>query len=173
MSFDRAPRALVVGASETAELLHLPVLAGLRDAGRLELVEICDLRLGNASSVRQKFGFARDGGDAANAVARDDIDVVYLFGGARMHHALGLAALHAGNHLFVEKPIAPSYSDTVELADAAEARGLVAVGGHNRRSLPRSIGFAPRPARRDGRRLRRCSTRTRSACRRRSARRAG
>jgi len=135
MSFDRAPRALVVGASETAELLHLPVLAGLRDAGRLELVEICDLRLGNASSVRQKFGFARDGGDAANAVARDDIDVVYLFGGARMHHALGLAALHAGNHLFVEKPIAPSYSDTVELADAAEARGLVAVGGHNRRFL--------------------------------------
>lgn len=132
---DRAPRALVVGASETAELLHLPVLARLRDAGRLDLVEICDLRLASATGVRRKFGFARDSGDAGDAIARHDIDLVYLFGGARMHHSVGLAALHAGKHLFVEKPIAPSYFDAVELADAAHARGLIAVGGHNRRFL--------------------------------------
>jgi phosphoglycerate dehydrogenase-like enzyme/predicted dehydrogenase len=129
------PRALVVGASETAELLHLPLLARLRDIGRLELVEICDLRLESARAARNKFGFARDGGDAATAIARDDIDLVYCFGSARMHHALGLAALSAGKHLFVEKPIAPSYADAIELADAARQRELIAAGGHNRRFL--------------------------------------
>jgi phosphoglycerate dehydrogenase-like enzyme/predicted dehydrogenase len=136
------PRALVVGASETAALLHLPVLAALRDAGRLQLMEICDLRLESAGAMRDRFGFARESGDAAAAIARDDIDLVYLFGGARMHHALGLAALEAGKHLFVEKPIAPSYAEAMALADAARERGLIAVGGHNRRFLSAFDGIA-------------------------------
>jgi phosphoglycerate dehydrogenase-like enzyme/predicted dehydrogenase len=135
MSGKPAPRALVVGASETAALLHLPVLARLRDQARLELVEICDLRQTSAAAARQRFGFGSDSGDAVAAIARDDIDVVYLFGSARMHHMLGLDALRAGKHLFVEKPIAPSFAGAMQLADAAEARGLIAVGGHNRRFL--------------------------------------
>jgi phosphoglycerate dehydrogenase-like enzyme/predicted dehydrogenase len=129
------PRALIIGASETAALLHLPVLARLRDAGKIELIEICDLRSESATSVRQRFGFARESTDAAVAIERSDIDLVYLFGGARMHHALGMSALRAGKHLFVEKPISPSYAEAIQLADAATARGLIAVGGHNRRFL--------------------------------------
>jgi predicted dehydrogenase len=58
-----------------------------------------------------------------------------VFGGARIHHALGLSALNAGKHLFVEKPIAPTYAQATALAEAAKARGLIAVGGHNRRFL--------------------------------------
>lgn len=130
-----APRALVVGASETAALLHLPVLAKLREEGRLELTEICDLRLKSAAAARQRFGFVRDGGDSAAAIASDDIDLVYLLGSAGMHCTLGLAALEAGKHLFVEKPIAPTFADAMQLADAAQARGLIAAGGHNRRFL--------------------------------------
>lgn len=128
-----APRALVVGASETAALLHLPVLALLREQGRLELTEICDLRLSSAAAARRRFDFVRDGGDSAAAIASDDIDLVYLLGSAAMHRTLGLAALESGKHLFVEKPIAPSFADAMQLADAAKARGLIAVGGHNRR----------------------------------------
>jgi phosphoglycerate dehydrogenase-like enzyme/predicted dehydrogenase len=126
---------LAVGASETAALLHLPVLSRLRDEGRLELVEICDLRLGSAAEARRRFGFDRHGGDAAAAIARGDIDLVYLFGSAGMHHARGLSALEAGKHLFVEKPIAPSFAEAMQLADAAAERELIAVGGHNRRFL--------------------------------------
>ena len=113
------PRALVIGASETAELLHLPVLASFRDKGRVELVEICDLRAERAEGMRKRYDFARASGDAAAAIARSDVDAVYMFGGAKMHHALGLAALEADKHLFVEKPVAPTYAEAMELADAA------------------------------------------------------
>lgn len=129
----RPPRALVVGASETAALLHLPVLARLRDQGRLVLAEICDLRRERSAATRTRFGFARDGGDAMAAIGRGDIDLVYLIGSAQLHHQYGLAALEAGKHLFVEKPIAPSYAEACALAETAAARGLIAVGGHNRR----------------------------------------
>ena len=129
------PRALVVGASETAALLHLPVLARLCRAGRIDLVEICDVRPSAADNVRGSFGFARAGGNAAAAITRPDINLVYLFGNAQLHHRLGLAALEAGKHLFVEKPIAPSYAEACALADTARAHGVVAVGGHNRRFI--------------------------------------
>ena len=126
-------RALVIGAGETSALMHLPVLAGLRDRGRLRLVEICDVRMQRADAARQRFGFLRVGGDGLAAVGRPDIDAVYLFGDARLHRDYGAAALEAGKHLFVEKPIAPSHADACALAAAAAKRGLIAVGGHNRR----------------------------------------
>ena len=126
-------RALVVGAGETSTLLHLPALARLRDRGRLALVEICDLRRDRAAAAQARFGFSRSSGDALAAVARPDIDAVYLFGDAHMHHDLGMAALDAGKHLFVEKPIAPSHAQACAMAEAAHARGLIAAGGHNRR----------------------------------------
>ena len=126
-------RALVVGAGETSVLMHLPVLARLRDRGRLALVEVCDLRQDRAAAARGTFGFARTSGDALTALRAPDIDAVYLFGDAHMHHGLGLAALQNGKHLFVEKPIAPGHAQALELAETACAKGLIAAGGHNRR----------------------------------------
>ena len=128
-----AVRALVIGAGETSAIMHLPALAGLQAGGRLQLVEICDLRMDRAEAARLRFGFHRAGGDGMAALARPDIDAVYLFGDARLHRDYGAAALAADKHLFVEKPIAPSYADACALARAAADRGLIAAGGHNRR----------------------------------------
>ena len=126
-------RALVIGSGETSTLMHLPVLARLQGRGRLDLVEICDLRRERATDALKAFGFRRQGGDAAEAIARPDIDAVYVFADAWLHYDMGLLALKAGKHLFVEKPIAPSHAQACELAQAAAERGLIAVGGHNRR----------------------------------------
>ena len=126
-------RVLVVGASETAALLHLPILARLRDEGRISLDEICDVQRARSVDAKSRFGFARESGDVYAVLGREDIDIVYLFGSAQLHHEYGCTALERGKHLFVEKPIAPTYADACTLVDAARLRGLVAVGGHNRR----------------------------------------
>jgi phosphoglycerate dehydrogenase-like enzyme/predicted dehydrogenase len=129
----RPVRALVIGAGTTTVLMHLPVLAELRDKGHLVLALICDIERERAAAARRKFGFLEDSGDGVAGLARGDIDAVYIFGAAQLHYAYGLAALQSGKHLFVEKPIAPSYVEACNLAEAARTRGLVAVGGHNRR----------------------------------------
>jgi phosphoglycerate dehydrogenase-like enzyme/predicted dehydrogenase len=128
-----ATHALVVGAGETSTLMHLPVLSRLQAAGRLELVEICDLSIDRASAAQAQFGFERRSGDAYSALERRDITAVYLFGDAHLHHELGMAALDAGLHLFVEKPIAPSAAQARDMAQTAKIKGLIAAGGHNRR----------------------------------------
>lgn len=113
--------------------MHLPVLAALRNSGRLTLTLICDLDQARAANAQVRFGFAEKTGEAAAALEREDIDAAYIFGSAQLHHSLGLAALNNGKHLFVEKPIAPTYAQACELADAARDHGRIAVGGHNRR----------------------------------------
>jgi phosphoglycerate dehydrogenase-like enzyme/predicted dehydrogenase len=142
-------RALVIGAGPTSVFAHLPVLAGLRDQGRLELRMVCDIERARATQARQQFGFAEESGDAASALARDDIDAVYIFGSAQLHYEYGLSALRHGKHLFVEKPIAPTYQQAMEIAQLARQRRLVAVGGLNRRFF-KSLAMAQQCAGRSG-----------------------
>jgi phosphoglycerate dehydrogenase-like enzyme/predicted dehydrogenase len=126
-------RALVIGAGPAAVAMHLPVLARLRDEGAISLQLVCDVHSERARTARRDFGFLDTSGDAGSCLSRNDIDAVYLFGSAQLHYEYGLAALHNGKHLFVEKPVAPSYSQLCEVTRAARARGVIAVGGLNRR----------------------------------------
>jgi phosphoglycerate dehydrogenase-like enzyme/predicted dehydrogenase len=126
-------RALVIGAGATTNLFHLPALAKLSKCGRLDLSVVCDIQPERAAAAKKAFGFREACGDAVAALARPDIDIVYVFSGAQIHWRYGLAALEQGKHLFVEKPIAPSFSQARQLADTARDRNLIAAGGHNRR----------------------------------------
>ena len=83
------------------------------------LASVCDIQRERAAVARRKFGFLEDGGDAVAALERTDIDVVYIFGSAQLHYEYGMLALRTGKHLFVEKPVAPSYAQARELADVA------------------------------------------------------
>lgn len=129
-------RALVIGAGPAATAMHLPVLGRLRDQGRLVLALVCDVREERAAAARKEFSFQGHTGDGLAALARVDVDVVYIFGDARLHYEYGRAALRHGKHLFIEKPLAPGYLQALELAHLADSASLVAVGGHNRRFFP-------------------------------------
>ena len=129
----RPVRVLVIGAGPAPEAIHLPVLARLRDRGEIVLALVCDIQRERAAAARRKFGFLQDSGDGVAALERTDIDAVYIFGSAQLHYEYGMLALRKGKHLFVEKPIAPTYAQARELAELASAQGLIAAGGLNRR----------------------------------------
>jgi phosphoglycerate dehydrogenase-like enzyme/predicted dehydrogenase len=126
-------RVLVVGAGAAAQALHLPVLARLRDEQRLELCVVCDLDAQRAAAAQRRYRFAEFSTDACSSIERPDLDAVYVYGSAALHQRCGLKALQSGKHLFVEKPVAPSYAAAMLLADAARVSGTVAVGALNRR----------------------------------------
>jgi phosphoglycerate dehydrogenase-like enzyme/predicted dehydrogenase len=112
--------------------MHLPVLAELQRRGRLELSVVCDIDTQRAAAA-QEFGFRRYSGDAIACLQNADIDVVYIFASAQLHYEYGLLALEANKHVFVEKPVAPSFAHASEMARIAGNNKLIAVGGHNRR----------------------------------------
>jgi predicted dehydrogenase len=65
-------------------------------------------------------------------VALDDpsIDALIVATPPRSHHAIVKAALGAGKHVLVEKPLATTATDAAELVGLAAARDLVLMPGH-------------------------------------------
>jgi predicted dehydrogenase len=60
----------------------------------------------------------------------DAADAIIIAAPAEAHHALAGAALRAGKHVLVEKPIAATLAEADELAALATAGGLVLQVGH-------------------------------------------
>jgi len=65
--------------------------------------------------------------------AADTHDLAVVAAPNREHVPLALAAVEAGLHVVVDKPLAANVADAQRLADVAEARGAAASVFHNRR----------------------------------------
>ena len=63
-------------------------------------------------------------------LADDEIDAVALATPVSTHFSLGRAALEAGKHVFIEKPLAASSAECLDLIKLADAGGLVLMPGH-------------------------------------------
>lgn len=74
--------------------------------------------------------------DAAELFARPDIDAVVISAPNTVHAELARAAAAAGRHFYLEKPIALSRVEALEVIAAAKQAGIVAVIGFNRRCNP-------------------------------------
>ena len=102
-----------------------------------------------------RFGWADAETDWRAAIARDDVDVVDICTPGDTHCEIALAALEAGKHVLVEKPVANSVAEAEQMvaaADAARERGrgrwsASTTGGCRRSSSPdgwwRRAGSAP------------------------------
>ncbi|GAA3271085.1 Gfo/Idh/MocA family oxidoreductase [Paenarthrobacter aurescens] len=96
----------------------------------------------SARSFAEKFGFATAYSDARGTpgyerlLADPAVDVVYVATPHAQHHAVALAALHAGKHVLCEKPIAMDAAQARELADLARDKGLFLMEAVWTRFLP-------------------------------------
>jgi len=96
-----------------------------------DLVAICDLDGVRAQALADRVG----GGvnvytDVPELLARDDLDAVAIATPARSHHQIVLAALRAGKHVLVEKPLADSRNHGSEMVEEAANRGLTLMADH-------------------------------------------
>lgn len=68
----------------------------------------------------------------------DLVDAVLILAQVSLHHEVALAALDAGKHVLIEKPLAISVRAGKAIEDAAMRRGLVAGVAENARYAPRT-----------------------------------
>lgn len=74
--------------------------------------------------------------DLEKVLADDEVRAVVLATPAATHHALARRLLDAGRHVMVEKPLALTSADSVELARLADERGLALMVGHTFEFVP-------------------------------------
>jgi predicted dehydrogenase len=96
----------------------------------LELRVLCDLDAGRRRACEQRHpGLATDD-DYDRVLADPEVEAVVVATAPRTHHALVKRALEAGKHVLVEKPMATTSLDAMDLVATAERTGRVLMPGH-------------------------------------------
>jgi predicted dehydrogenase len=100
------------------------------------LVAVADRREDAARTLAAEHPGVRVLGDGRAVAADDTIDAVILSTPPVDHGPIGLACLEAGQHLLVEKPLAPDVATAEALVAAAERAGRCLATGFTLRQTP-------------------------------------
>ena len=102
----------------------------LHEIPEVEVVYACDLEPERLKKIGDRYPAVSLTTDYDQILVDDSVDAVLIVTKIGSHHALAEAALEAGKHVFVEKPMATSSEQALELIELAERRGLTLMPGH-------------------------------------------
>jgi predicted dehydrogenase len=91
-----------------------------------------------ASAFAATHGIDLALGSTEQLLTHPDVDVVYVATPQSDHAAIGLAAIAAGKHVLIEKPIAVSAAEARSLADSARSAGVLVMEAMWTRYLPQT-----------------------------------
>ena len=95
-----------------------------------ELSWLCDMRPEALATIARRYPAASTTLDYSEVLEDSSVDAVAIATHVSLHSELATAALRAGKHVFVEKPLASSSGDARRLIDLAERERLVLMPGH-------------------------------------------
>ncbi|MEQ1851775.1 MAG: Gfo/Idh/MocA family oxidoreductase, partial [Chthoniobacteraceae bacterium] len=91
---------------------------------------LCDASQSRLNHMRSLYSDVEGHTDFKHLLNGIDLDAVVVAAPVRYHYSLAKAALLAGKHTLIEKPMASSSAECEELIDIAERNGLVLMVGH-------------------------------------------
>ena len=95
-----------------------------------EVGALCDLDPDRLEHVRRLHPGVRVFTDFKRFLSTATLDVVVIATPVKTHHALAKAALLAGKHVLIEKPMAASAAECEDLIAIARSEGLILMVGH-------------------------------------------
>ncbi|HEX9656771.1 MAG TPA: Gfo/Idh/MocA family oxidoreductase [Bacteroidota bacterium] len=123
----------IIGVGWVAQVIHFPILIKLPD---VKIVSLSDVNKSRAHLVGEKYGIKNIYSDVHAMLQSVDISAVLICTPTDTHLDLVLACLAAGKDVLVEKPIARSYKEAVQMADAARDAKRNLMVGMNLRFRP-------------------------------------
>jgi predicted dehydrogenase len=100
------------------------------EVAEAEVACVCDLRPETLEIVARRYPAVERTTEFGDVLGDDTIDAVAVATPVASHYALAAAALRAGKHVLVEKPLAASSAEASSLIALAEQQGLVLMPGH-------------------------------------------
>ena len=109
----------VLGAGNIAAMN----VRGYLEDPRCDIVAVCDTDEEIGRQAAKEWGAESYYADLADLLADDSIDAVEVLTPTHLHHDHVIAALEAGKHVSVQKPVANSVEDALEMEAVAERAG--------------------------------------------------
>jgi protoporphyrinogen oxidase/predicted dehydrogenase len=106
------------------------LVRNLVESPRFELATVCDRRKEALESTLRRYPSVATTTSYDDVLRDGDIDAVAIATPVSTHFDLAMAALEAGKHVFVEKPLAATSDEVARLMRVADDNGLVLMPGH-------------------------------------------
>ena len=106
------------------------LVRNLYESPYADLVTVCDARPEALAQIGRRYPGLRQTTEFAEVLADSEVEAVVVATPISTHYPLARAALEAGKHTFVEKPLAGSLEEATKLAALAQELGLVLMPGH-------------------------------------------
>jgi protoporphyrinogen oxidase/predicted dehydrogenase len=106
------------------------IARNLAELPEFAISHLCDIRPAALDAVQRRHPGVALTNRFEDVLEDDDVDAVVISTPVSTHYSLALAALQAGKHVFVEKPLAGSSQEALDLTAVAEENGLVLMPGH-------------------------------------------
>jgi predicted dehydrogenase len=106
------------------------LVRNFQSSPRFRLRWLCDLDVDRARRVLGGYSTVQATADYAAVLADPAVDAVAVATPAGTHLEVALAAVRAGKHVLVEKPLAATYADGARLVAEAADRGLTLMCDH-------------------------------------------
>jgi len=125
-------RVGVIGTGAISQVVHVPIFAERED---VDLLAVADADLHKAEALSRRFDVPQVM-SAEALIGNDDIEAVVICTPNHLHEEMAVAALEAGKHVFVERPLATTSEGARRVIDVAERSGRVLVVGMPHRFRP-------------------------------------
>jgi len=106
------------------------LVRNLYELPEAELVAVCDLARERLARIGRRYPDVPRTTSYADLLEDRNVEAVAIATTVGTHFDLAKAALDAGKHVLVEKPLASSSQDALALTEWADARHLVLMPGH-------------------------------------------
>jgi predicted dehydrogenase len=124
-------KVAVIGTGMIANAAHIPAWKALKDD--VEIVAVSDVFAERAENTARRSDIPHAYGDGHKMLQEMQPDIVSVCTPNCYHKEWTIAALEAGAHVLCEKPIAPGYTDAVEMFQAADRTGRILMVGQSLR----------------------------------------
>ena len=127
----------IIGLGAIAQTIHLPILTRLLD---VEVVAVCDMDRAKAESLARKYNIKR-AYDDYETMLKDEENLigVDICVSTNAHKEVAIAALEAKRHLLIEKPLARTQQEAIDIVASAKKHGRMLMVGMNNRFRPDSM----------------------------------
>ena len=128
-----------IGVLGAAGVTPTAVIKPARDNAEVEVAAVAARDVVRARAFAAKYGIARVHDSYEALIADAGIDAVYVPLPNALHGKWIRAALEAGKHVLVEKPLAANAAEAREIAEFAAGSGRVVMEGLHHRYHPASV----------------------------------
>lgn len=126
-------RIAVVGLGGIAQLVHLPILAKLKDVTIAAVAEINKNRL---DTVAGKYNIKQKYSDYTKLLVEADFDAAIIATPTNTHYQIAADFLKAKKNLLIEKPMTPTLKEARKIDELAKQNKCKVMTGMNLRFRP-------------------------------------